>query len=70
MNKPKQERRNEARHRGLKGARIVFKGHETLIDCTKRLCNYLEQFKRDLSINSGFQKHQPRYWGDVAWPSY
>jgi len=43
---------------------------ETLIDCTKRLCNYLEQFKRDLSINSGLQKHQPRYWGDIARPSY
>jgi len=34
MDKPKQERRNEARHRALKGARIVFKGHEALIDCT------------------------------------
>jgi hypothetical protein len=50
MNKPKQERRNEARHRGLKGARIVFKSHKTLIDRRKRLCNYLEQFKRELSI--------------------
>jgi hypothetical protein len=34
MDKPKQERRNEARPRALKGARIVFKGHEALIDCT------------------------------------
>ena len=34
MDKPKQERQNEARRRALKGARIVFKGHEALIDCT------------------------------------
>ena len=34
MDNPKQECRNEARHRALKGARIVFKGHEALIDCT------------------------------------
>jgi hypothetical protein len=34
MDKPKQERRNEARHRALKGARIVFKRHDALIDCT------------------------------------
>ena len=34
--KPKQERRNVARRRILKGARIVFKGHEALIDCTVR----------------------------------
>ena len=36
MDKPKQERRNEARHRALKGARIVFKGHGVTIDCTVR----------------------------------
>jgi hypothetical protein len=34
MDEPKQERRNEARHRALKGARIVFKRHDALIDCT------------------------------------
>jgi PilZ domain len=34
MDNPRQERRNETRHRALKGARIVFKGHEALIDCT------------------------------------
>jgi hypothetical protein len=35
MDKPKQERRNDARRRrALKGARIVFKGHNALIDCT------------------------------------
>ena len=33
MEKPPQERRNEARHRVLKGAQIVFKGHEAVIDC-------------------------------------
>ena len=36
MEKPTQERRNVARRRALKGARIVFKGHEALIDCTGR----------------------------------
>ena len=34
MDNPKQERRNEARHRALKRARIVFKCHDALIDCT------------------------------------
>jgi hypothetical protein len=36
MDNPKQERRNEARrrHRALKRARIVFKRHDALIDCT------------------------------------
>jgi hypothetical protein len=35
MDNPKQELRNETRRRRvLKGARIVFKGHEALIDCT------------------------------------
>ena len=34
MDKPKQERRNEARRRALKGACIVFKRHDALIDCT------------------------------------
>ena len=34
MDKPKQERRNEARRRALKGARIVFGRHNALIDCT------------------------------------
>ena len=37
MDKPKQERRNDARRRrALKGARIVFKGHGATIDCTVR----------------------------------
>ena len=36
MDNPKQERRNEARRRTLKGARIVFKGHGAVIDCTVR----------------------------------
>ena len=35
MDKPKQERRNEAR-RILKGAHIAFKGHGATIDCTVR----------------------------------
>jgi hypothetical protein len=35
MDKPKQERRNEARYI-LKGARIAFKGHGATIDCTVR----------------------------------
>jgi hypothetical protein len=35
MDKPKQERRNEAR-RILKGANIAFKGHGATIDCTVR----------------------------------
>ena len=30
---PTQGRKNEARHRVLKGAQIVFKGHEAVIDC-------------------------------------
>ena len=33
MEKPTQERRNVARHRALKRAQIVFKGHEAVIDC-------------------------------------
>jgi PilZ domain len=33
MEKPPQERRNVARHRVLKRAQIVFKGHEAVIDC-------------------------------------
>jgi hypothetical protein len=36
MEKPTQERRNVARHRALKRAQIVFKGHEAVIDCTVR----------------------------------
>ena len=35
MDKPKQERRNEAR-RIFKGAHIAFKGHGATIDCTVR----------------------------------
>jgi hypothetical protein len=33
MDKPKQERRNEARYI-LRGAHIAFKGHGATIDCT------------------------------------
>ena len=33
---PTQGRKNEARHRVLKGAQIVFKGHEAVIDCVVR----------------------------------
>ncbi|MDQ6703008.1 MAG: PilZ domain-containing protein [Pseudomonadota bacterium] len=36
MEKPTQERQNEVRHRVLKGAQIVFKGHEAVIDCVVR----------------------------------
>ena len=36
MEKPTQERRKAARHRVLKGAHIVFKGHGAAIDCTVR----------------------------------
>jgi len=36
MEKPTQERRNVARHRALKRAQIVFKGHAATIDCTVR----------------------------------
>jgi PilZ domain len=36
MEKPPQEHRNEARHRALKAARIVFKGHEAVFDCVVR----------------------------------
>jgi hypothetical protein len=36
MDKPEQERRNEARRRALKGAQIVFNGHEAVIDCVVR----------------------------------
>jgi hypothetical protein len=36
MEKPTQERRNLARHRALKTARIIFKGHCATIDCTVR----------------------------------
>ena len=36
MEKPTQERRNVARHRSLKRAQIVFKGHAATIDCTVR----------------------------------
>ncbi|MGB6175243.1 MAG: PilZ domain-containing protein [Methylocella sp.] len=36
MEQPPQERRNVARHRALKNARIAFKGHEATIDCTVR----------------------------------
>jgi hypothetical protein len=35
MEKPTQDRRNEARYI-LKGARIAFKGHGATIDCTVR----------------------------------
>jgi hypothetical protein len=31
MDKPKQERRNETRRRGLKGGRIIFKGDADLL---------------------------------------
>jgi PilZ domain len=34
MEKPTQERRNAARRRALKTARIIFKGHQSTIDCT------------------------------------
>jgi hypothetical protein len=34
MENPSQERRNKARRRALKGARIVFEGHWAAIDCT------------------------------------
>jgi PilZ domain len=34
MEKPTQERRNVARRRALKRARIIFKGHWATIDCT------------------------------------
>jgi hypothetical protein len=34
--KLKQERRNVARYRALKGARIAFKGREAVIDCVIR----------------------------------
>jgi PilZ domain len=36
MDKPTQGRQNGARRRVLKGAQIVFKGHEAVIDCTVR----------------------------------
>ena len=36
MEKPAQERRDAARHRVLKVAHIVFKGHSATIDCTVR----------------------------------
>jgi hypothetical protein len=36
MEKPAQERRNEARRRVLKRAHIAFKGHGVTIDCTVR----------------------------------
>ncbi len=36
MEEPTQERRKAARHRVLKGARIIFKGHGAAIDCTVR----------------------------------
>jgi hypothetical protein len=36
MEKPKQERQNNVRHHVLKGARIVFKGREAVIDCVVR----------------------------------
>ena len=36
MENPTQEHRNVARHRALKGARIVFKGHATTMDCVVR----------------------------------
>ena len=36
MEKPTQERRNVARRRALKVARIAFKGHWATIDCTVR----------------------------------
>ncbi len=36
MEKPTQGRHNEARARVLKGAQIVFKGHEAVIDCVVR----------------------------------
>jgi hypothetical protein len=36
MDNPEQEQRNEARHRALKGAKIVFIGHEAVIDCVVR----------------------------------
>jgi hypothetical protein len=36
MDNPKQERRNEARRRALKKARIAFKGRSATIDCTVR----------------------------------
>jgi hypothetical protein len=34
MEKPTQERRDVARRRALKTARIIFKGHCSTIDCT------------------------------------
>jgi PilZ domain len=36
MEKPTQGRQNEARHRVLKEAQIVFKGHEAVINCVVR----------------------------------
>jgi hypothetical protein len=36
MDNPKPERRNEARPRALKRARITFKGRRATIDCTVR----------------------------------
>jgi PilZ domain len=36
MEKPAQKCRNVVRHRALKGAQIVFKGHEAVIDCVVR----------------------------------
>jgi hypothetical protein len=34
MERPTQERRTSARHRVLKGAHIIFKGHGAAFDCT------------------------------------
>jgi hypothetical protein len=36
MEEPKEERRNAARRRVLKGAQITFKGHWAAIDCAVR----------------------------------
>jgi hypothetical protein len=36
MSTTMEEHRNEPRHRVLKGAKIVFHNHESIIDCTVR----------------------------------
>jgi hypothetical protein len=75
MDKPKQERRNDARRRrrALKGARIVFKGHNALIDCTVlNLSDWVPASKwkapSEFRIHSilCLTTHRPRLPRDVA----
>jgi hypothetical protein len=53
--KPKQERRNVARYRALKGARIIFKGREAVIDCVVR--NLSDRGASKWKVPSEFRTH-------------